>query len=307
MRPSRHALEQHRAAVRGRLLEAGAAGSGPASVSWKINREVIVVAGWGRAILLQFAHPLVAAGVLDHSSFRGGLLTRVSRLRSTVGAMLSMTFGDADDLVAAAAGINAIHDRVEGRLGESAGPWPAGTAYSAHDPELLRWVHATLLESIPMTYELLVGPMTPDERDRYCAEAAIVEPLLDMPRGWLPRTTTQLGLYMDDMMRGGRIVVTEASRTLARAVLFPPGWRLLWPVLRPIQLITIGQLPPSIRTAYGFRWGPREARAFLRWTSAIRRLRHALPPLAREWPAARRAAARGAILGERATTHLEAP
>ena len=74
-------------------------GPGPSSVTWKINREVIVVAGWGRAILLQLAHPAVAAGVHGHSSFRGSLLSSVRRLQSTVDAMLSLTFGDdgADD------------------------------------------------------------------------------------------------------------------------------------------------------------------------------------------------------------------
>ena len=51
--------------------------------------------GWSRAILLQLAHPLVAAGVAEHSTFRGGPLTAVARLHHTVRAMLALTFGDA--------------------------------------------------------------------------------------------------------------------------------------------------------------------------------------------------------------------
>ena len=76
-----------------------------------------------------------------------------------------------------------IHDRVFGRIQFPAGSFETGTAYSAHEPDLLQWVHATLLESIPLTYELLVGPLTPAERERYCEEAAIIEPLLGIPAG----------------------------------------------------------------------------------------------------------------------------
>ena len=109
-------LQRHRAAVRARLLRSDHVRAGPDSITWKVNREVIVVAGWGRAILLQLAHPAVAAGVHDHSSFRGSLLSSFRRLHSTVGAMLSLTFGDTEQMIAAAAGINTIHDRVRGRV-----------------------------------------------------------------------------------------------------------------------------------------------------------------------------------------------
>ena len=103
--------------MRARLLRSDHVRAGPDSVTWKVNREVIVVAGWGRAILLQLAHPAIAAGVHDHSSFRGSLLSSFRRLHSTVGAMLSLTFGDTEQMITAAAGINTIHDRVRGRVG----------------------------------------------------------------------------------------------------------------------------------------------------------------------------------------------
>ncbi|MEO6238097.1 MAG: oxygenase MpaB family protein, partial [Vicinamibacterales bacterium] len=253
---------------------------GPDSTTWMINREMVVVAGWGRAILLQLAHPSVAAGVHGHSSFRGSLRSSFRRLHSTVGAMLSLTFGDTERMITAAARVNAIHDRVRGHDG-------VGAAYSAHDPELQRWVHATLLESIPLTYELLVGPLTLRQRDRYCIEGAIMEPLLGMPAGWLPRDSTELDVYMREMLAGGTIVVTATSRALARAVLYPPKWQLAYPAFRTMQLLTIGSLPPSIRQAYGFEWRDREVRAFARWTSLLRTSLRLLPPLAREWPIAR--------------------
>jgi uncharacterized protein (DUF2236 family) len=303
-------LQRHRAAVRARLVRSDHVRAGPESITWKVNREVIVVAGWGRAVLLQLAHPAVAAGVHDHSSFRGSLRSSFRRLHSTVGAMLSLTFGDTEQMITAAACINTIHDRVRGcvpppqELQPSPGPRPtgrracpeaAGEAYSAHDPDLQRWVHATLLESIPLTYELLVGPLTLRERDRYCSEAAIMEPLLGMPAGWLPRDLAQLDTYMRDMLAGGSIVVTDTSRALARAVLYPPRWYVGWPAFRAMQVLTIGSLPPSIRRAYGFEWRARDARAFARWTALLRRSLRLLPPLAREWPMARRRDLSGAF------------
>ena len=283
-------LQRHRAAVRARLLRSEYVRAGPESITWKINREVIVVAGWGRAILLQLAHPAVVAGIHDHTSFRGSLLSSFRRLHSTVRAMLALTFGETEQMITAAAGINTIHDRVHGRVPPSISNDGQGGAYSAHDPDLQRWVHATLLESVPLTYELLVGPLTVRERDRYCSEAAIMEPLLGMPAGSLPRDSAQLDTYMREMLAGGSIVVTDTSRAVARAVLYPPQWYVAWPAFRAMQLLTIGSLPPSIRQAYGFAWRARDVRAFARWTALLRTSLRLLPPLAREWPMARRRA-----------------
>jgi uncharacterized protein (DUF2236 family) len=285
---------RHMDAVRMRLAASGLTRPGPGSVTWKVNREVVVVAGWGRAILLQFSHPLIAAGVADHSSFGRGLFSGFHRLFSTIRAMQALTFGDERQAIGAAAGINTIHDRVFGQIKHPAGSFASGAPYSAHDPELLQWVHATLLESLPMTYELLVGPLTPAERDRYCEESAIVEPLLAIPAGILPRRTDDLRTYMDEMGRRGRIAVSDTSRTLARQVLYPPLGPVLWPALRPVRLITIGLLPEAIREAYGFRWGAAEARALTRWVSILRSVRATLPAFMREWPVARAAARRRA-------------
>jgi uncharacterized protein (DUF2236 family) len=295
---AKESLERHRAAVRARLLGSDHMRAGPGSITWKINREVIVVAAWGRAILLQLAHPAVAAGVHDHSSFRGSIRSSFGRLHSTIGAMLSLTFGDTEQMIAAAAGINTIHDRVRGHIGDGSGP-----PYSAHDPDLQRWVHATLLESIPLTYELLFEPLARGEWDQYCREAAIVEPLLGMPSGSLPRDSAQLDAYMREMLTGGTIAVTDTSRALARAVLYPPQWYVAWPAFRVVQLLTIGLLPPSIRRAYGFDWRARDVRAFARWTALLRTSLRLLPPLARQWPVARRQERSGAFTVHRSSRY----
>jgi uncharacterized protein (DUF2236 family) len=267
---------EHAVRIGERVRAAGVARPGPGSVTWTINREVIVLVGWGRAILLQMAHPAIAAGLSDHSSFRAGVLSRVRRMRSTVGAMLSITFGDTEDMIAAAARINTIHERVR------------GDDYSACDPELQRWVHATLVDSVPSVYERLVSPLSSAERDQYCLESAMMEPLLGISAGSLPRDRAQLDAYMRNVFANGTLEVTVTSRALARAVLYPPGWAVAWPAFRALQLLTIGSLPPVIRAAYGFEWRERDARALARWTRVLRVLIRLLPPAARQWPAARR-------------------
>jgi uncharacterized protein (DUF2236 family) len=103
-------------------------------VTWKIQRKVVLLVGWGRAILLQLAHPLVAQGVADHSAFLTERRGRWRRLYRTLDSMLRLSFGTAEDAARVVRAINAIHARVHGRLAERAGIFPAGTVYSARDP-----------------------------------------------------------------------------------------------------------------------------------------------------------------------------
>ena len=128
-------------------------------VSWTIHREVVLLLGWARAILMQFAHPLVARGVADHSGFTREGFGRWRRLHRTLGAMLTLTFGTEAEVAATIAHINGIHHRVRGRLAVPEGRFEPGHAYGANDPALLRWVHATCLDSFLLTYELFVAPL----------------------------------------------------------------------------------------------------------------------------------------------------
>ena len=261
-------------------------------VVWKLNREMVLLLGWGRAILLQLAHPLVAAGVANHSAFLAQPRGRVRRFAHTVSAMLALTFGTPDEVARAAAGINGIHDRVHGRLCEPTGSFEGGTPYSAHDPALLRWVHATLLDSTLRVYVLYVGPLTAEEQDRYCAAASGVAPLLGIPEGYLPASVAELEAFLRSMFTGGEIAVGETARKLARAVVYPPCPRVARPFLWLVRLPTIGLLPPAIRRAYGLPWDARQALALRLSARLVRRLLPLLPSVCRHWPAARAAARR---------------
>lgn len=257
------------------------------TVSQKINRERVVVLGWGRAILLQLAHPLVAAGVGDHSHFADRRLSRLQRLHATVGAMLDFTFGTEERVSSTAARINAIHDRVNGRLHDPTGGYRAGTPYSATDPGLLLWVHATLLDSVPLAYEQFVGRLDEAQKDAYCAEAASTGRRLRIPGGMLPLSAAELASYMAGMLASGQLEVTPTARRVAHGLLYPPLLDPTRPGAWLNRLATLGLLPPIVRHEYGFPWTSFHERAFRVVRTVLPRLLHVTPGFLRFWPEAR--------------------
>src|SRR6187551_197077 len=254
------------------------------AVARRLNGERLVVLGWTRAILLQFAHPLIAAGVYDHSGFRRSPLAAVQRLRHTVRAMLAISFGSEAERARAIGVIQGIHRRVHGQLREGVGPFPAGTNYSAEDPALVLWVHLTLIESIVLVYERLVRPLTEQDRDDYCIASAAVAlgaPVSDVPRSW-----RALQDSMERIYGSGVIAIGSDARPLAQAVLRPRGAALAGPVTVLNEALTVGLLPSAIRDAYGFRWTRWRAR-LSGWTmAALRTFRRCLPGRLARWKAA---------------------
>jgi uncharacterized protein (DUF2236 family) len=242
-----------------------------------VHRERLLLLGWGRAILLQFAHPLIARAVFEHSGFRTDPFGGWRRLQRTVSAMLFRTFGSHAQAAGAAGRINAIHARVN------------GPAYSANDPDLMRWVHVTCVDSFLKAYELYVEPLTAAQRDAYCAESADGASLLGLDPRRLPRDIRELQDDMAAMGESGTLRVTDTARTLARAVLYPrPRW-LGWPVVGAVRRSTLGLLPPPIREGYGWPWTSREQRRFERLVVVVRTLRAVAPSRAAHWAVARTA------------------
>ncbi len=258
------------------------------SITWRVNAERIVLLGWGRAILLQLAHPLVAAGVFDHSGFRGTPYAAASRLYHTVHAMLSLTFGDDVARERTLEAIRAIHRRVNGVLPEAAGRYPSGTRYSAEDPALVLWVHATLVESVLLVYEQIVAPLTEAERDHYCAEAFPIAVALAAREAEVPRTWRDLRAYLDRMYTSNAIVVGRQGHALAQAVLSPSGGWLVAPATWINRMTTIGLLPATVREQYGMAWTPRHDRTLARLVSLLRLTRRVLPDVVALWPDARK-------------------
>ena len=257
-------------------------------VARRINAERVVLFGWSRAILLQLSHPLIAAGVAEHSSFRGGPFTAAARLHHTVRAMLSLTFGTPVAREETLERIRGIHSRVRGRLATTAGPFPAGTPYFADDPDLLLWVHATLLDSIPLVYEHLVAPLSAAERDAYCDEAADTAIALGARPAEVPRTWADLRTYVEATYQSGRLVVSEQAGQVATAVLAPRMAWLIAPAAAANRLVTVGLLPDALRRQFGFSWSEGEERRLRTVLRAIHATRRLVPGQLPFWPEARR-------------------
>src|ERR1700694_802518 len=123
---------------------------GPDSVAWKVGREVAVLLSGARALLMHLAHPLVAMGVCKHSSYMSDPFGRAER---TFMHGEWLMFGSLEKARQAAREINRLHKGVHGALPIEAGAHQSGTLYDARYPELLLWVHATLVDTLLLCYE----------------------------------------------------------------------------------------------------------------------------------------------------------
>lgn len=256
-------------------------------VAQRVNAERVMLLAWPRAILLQVAHPLVAAGVAAHSTFADGGFAAVHRLWQTVQAMLALTFGDRVEQQEAIEGILAIHRRVNGELREAVGRFPAGTRYSAEDPDLVLWVHVTLLESMVLAHDALLSPLSDQERDAYCAESAWVPVALLARAEDVPTTWAAVQQYLRRMYASGTLAVGQDGRAVGHAVLAPPLGPLAMPLTAIVRFITRAWLPESIRRAYGLEWSEADARRLPRVLHAIRAARRFMPRQAAQWSASR--------------------
>ena len=271
---------------------------GPGSAVWTVARERALLAGGGAALLLQLAHPKVAAGVAQHSGFRRDPF---ARLRATLDAMLLVTFGDRRQALDAAREVAAVHRRVRGRLPTAAGPFAAGEPYAASDPDLALWVHATLVRSALGAFERFVRPLAPGEAQAYYREMATQAELFGVPSSLLPEDLAAFDAYVDGMVRGGPIVVSAEARALAPHVLRPPAPPAVRAAMGAMAVVTAGFLPERLRSDYGLPWGTRDAAVFGMIARAARASVPFLPAGRRFWPhhqvALRRIAANGRAPG----------
>jgi uncharacterized protein (DUF2236 family) len=254
---------------------------GPKSMLWRVARERLVLAGGPAALLLQLAHPLVAAGVADHSGFKHDPF---GRLRATLDATLAISFGDKDQAVAAAARVRSAHRRVRGRLPAAVGPFPKGAPYDATDGPLAMWVHATLVEMALDTYDRLVRPLSVADRSVYFEEAKPFAELFGVTAGMMPETYEDFREYFRSMVDGPTLAVDARARDLGAAVLHPPLATVMKPAGRMVRAFTLGLLPDGLRAAYGLAWGARERAAGRAVSFTTRTVVPLLPGTVRYWP-----------------------
>jgi uncharacterized protein (DUF2236 family) len=261
---------------------------GPQTVTWRVNREAVLLLGGGRALLLQVAHPLVAAGVAAYSNFKRDPLARLQR---TLDLTLTIAFADAAHAMRAVRDIERVHARVHGVLDTDVGPFPRGTRFDANDPALLLWVHATLVDTALLVYERFVTRLTPRDRRQYYEESKITARLMGIPEHLIPAHHVDFKRYMASMIRGPVLAVSPASREIAASILRPPLPWVTQPLFWLTAVVTAGLLPPSLRQRYGLQ-GRMPHETLTRSLASIARPALSLLPRAmRLMPHARRAGA----------------
>jgi uncharacterized protein (DUF2236 family) len=258
---------------------------GPGTVTWRVNREGALLIGGGRALLLQVAHPLVAAGVAEHSNYREDPWGRLYR---TLDLTTRIVFGTTEQASEAAERIWNVHGRVRGVTTEDGGRYPRGTPYDARDPELLMWVHATLVDTTMLVYTRYVGPLPVAERDRWYEEQKLLGEQFGVPRERQPETWADFRRYFDEMVER-ELAVTDALRDVVDATLRPELPIVARPLVEAANLASVGLLPETLRDELGLSWGPRRERLLEASRVLVRTLLPALPSLVREFPPARSA------------------
>jgi uncharacterized protein (DUF2236 family) len=259
---------------------------GPDSVTWRVNREGVLLLGGGAALILQLSHPLVAAGVAEHSNYRDEPWARLFR---TLDMTTKIMFGPTALAEDTAKKLRHVHGLVRGETTEAAGRFPAGTKYDARTPELLMWVHATLVHVSLDVYRRYVGPLTIAEQQRYYDEQMLAAEKFGIPREKQPATFAEFNDYFDAMLAGDDTAVTSALLDVVDATLNPPLPKVARPLVEALNLATIGLLPAGLRAELKLPWGPTRKRLFDASRVVLSRALPVLPRLFRELPPARNA------------------
>ena len=242
---------------------------GPASVSWKVNRESALFLAAGRAALLQLAHPWVAAAIAEHSTTLGDPIGRFHR---TFRVMFTMVFGSLEQALGASRRLQRRHSSIRGKLPEAVGRFAEGSPYEANEIAALRWVYATLVDSALVAYELVLPPLTEPEREQYYGESRTMAALFGISGNCLPSDWLEFKTYVESTCESSLLAVGPGARDMAHQLqrgagswLRPPFW---------YRALTTRLLPPRLREEFQLAYGNREelsaARA-MRWLPKIYR------------------------------------
>jgi uncharacterized protein (DUF2236 family) len=232
-----------------------------------------------RALLLQIAHPAVAAGVADHSDFRADPWRR---LAGTLRSYLTIVYGSTAAARAEVRRLNTLHRDI------------TGPGYAARDPELSLWVHATLVDSTIAVADAWLEPLSTARRAAYYDETRPVGRAFGIPDALLPADLAGFDRYVAAMLDpAGPVRVSPVARELASVVLNPP-LAPLFPVLAAVPPWTyawtlwpsVGLLPASVREDYGLSWGARERLVSAWLVAAWKAWRPLLPAGFRQMPRA---------------------
>jgi len=237
-----------------------------------------------RSVGLMYGQRALLIGALDarnyvgtalHSRYRDRPFKRLSATAKMFETIFFGTRAEADKVLAV---VDGMHRKVEGTLPEDGGAYPAGTPYSAHDPELMLWTIAVAAESSAHFYELLVRGMGAGERDAFWRDWVRFGELFGMPRDAAPASWNEFREWFDGRLASDEMGLTDEARHVGRGVAFRiPVPRVESPFMEFHNLVLIGTVPERVRELYGLPWDLRRELTFRAVTRAVRASRPLSP------------------------------
>jgi uncharacterized protein (DUF2236 family) len=242
----------------------------------RVHDEHLVGLFYGqRALCIGALAPLNYVGTSEHSYAK---LTPFKRLVHTAKAFEKIFFGSREDADRVLSYVNHLHKSVRGVLPEEAGPFPAGTPYSALDPELMLWTVAVMADSAQVFYELLVRPLSSSEREAFWQDYLRFGELFGMPRSACPQNYEAFRAYYRDRLASDEMWLTDEARYIGYATAFEiPMPSVQQPGKRVHDLLMLGSLPRRVRELYGLSWSRAQQVTFSATTRAIRGARRLTP------------------------------
>jgi uncharacterized protein (DUF2236 family) len=244
----------------------------------RVHDERLVGLLYGqRALCIGALAPLNYVGTSEHSYAR---LTPFKRLAHTGHAFETIYFGSRAEADRVLGYVQRLHEKVKGTLPEDAGITPAGTPYSALDPELMLWTVAVIADSAQCFYELFVRRLTDSEREALWQDYIRFGELFGMPREAAPGSYEEFRAYWRTKLASDELFLTEEARYIGFATAFEiPLPRLHQPGKRVHDLIMLGSLPHRVQELYGLSFNARQRLAFYAAVRALRAGRRITPPL----------------------------
>jgi uncharacterized protein (DUF2236 family) len=226
----------------------------PGTVTWRRAGDARVLIAAGYALLLQVAHPTVAAGVSEHSRFQRDPWGRLLR---TLDYTCTMVYGGPQAAGEMGRRIRSFHRQIKGVR-------PDGRRYSALEPVAYAWVHATLADAIVLAHARFGRPFSDEQRELFWSEWRALGPLLGIRAGELPGDWMGFRDYVDEMVERQlehTSAVDDVLAALARPAppalpaLVRPAWSVARPQLgRVVGLASVGLLAPLLRSRFALRW-----------------------------------------------------
>ena len=218
---------------------------GPDSMMWKVNKEITVLFGGARALLMHAAHPLIAAGARQTSFYQRDPWKRLIR---TLSLQNSVTFGTKEEADESADRINRLHEVIKGQDEISGG------TYDALDHEQLLWVHACLQISSIYFYEKTVKKLSDDEKNQYHKENMKAADLVLVDTSMMPKTHEGLKNWVIEKSREkDYLLFTDVAKDVQDIIAGGPVPTHIKPIWPFIAFTAFNTLPREFKILYGIK------------------------------------------------------